>query len=111
MNAVQSKKFVCGDQEGTKGHWGQGRLQENVFASLSFPREFRNKAMSLCAPSRWAGEETQVEYALEKWPETGSLSQGPSTGKAERTDSRRGNEGGKEEIAASRLSVGIKEKK
>lgn len=37
--------------------------------------------MSLCAPSRWAGEETQVEYALEKWPESGSRSRGPPTGK------------------------------
>lgn len=81
MSAVYGKKFVCSNQEGTEGQWGQGRVQRNVFASSSFLRESRNKAVSLCAPSRWAGEETQVEYALEKWPESGSRSRGPPTGK------------------------------
>lgn len=55
-----------GNQEGTQGHWGQGRAPRNVFVSLGFLRELRNEAISLCAQSRWAGEEMQIECALEK---------------------------------------------
>lgn len=37
-----------------------------MYSPLCFLREFRNKDISPRAPSRWSGEEAQVENALEE---------------------------------------------